>query len=198
MPTSELPRPISSNENGPQGPGEHGTIINGPNGPRYICNFCGKTFTRPSSLRIHTYSHTGERPYVCNWPNCGRSFSVQSNLKRHAKTHTLAQSSPTVAGIAGGGTGVDTPRRGSYDVGPSARDHPMYSGHPYSQPVSHRSEQAQPGGGMSLGSLMDDSTGERRSRKTLKHRPSQIKLDEEEEEEDELADDGEDEVVAPV
>jgi hypothetical protein len=25
-------------------------------GPKYTCQFCAKTFSRPSSLRIHTYS----------------------------------------------------------------------------------------------------------------------------------------------
>ncbi|KAJ9105581.1 hypothetical protein QFC19_003563 [Naganishia cerealis] len=56
-------------------------------GPRYTCEYCGKSFSRPSSLKIHIYSHTGEKPYKCTWPNCTRSFSVQSNLKRHAKVH---------------------------------------------------------------------------------------------------------------
>ncbi|KAJ9110822.1 hypothetical protein QFC22_006679 [Naganishia vaughanmartiniae] len=56
-------------------------------GPRYTCDHCGKSFSRPSSLKIHIYSHTGEKPYKCTWPDCTRSFSVQSNLKRHAKVH---------------------------------------------------------------------------------------------------------------
>ncbi|GHJ89071.1 hypothetical protein NliqN6_5473 [Naganishia liquefaciens] len=56
-------------------------------GPRYTCEHCGKSFSRPSSLKIHIYSHTGEKPYKCTWPDCTRSFSVQSNLKRHAKVH---------------------------------------------------------------------------------------------------------------
>jgi len=59
-------------------------------GPKYACAYCSKTFSRPSSLRIHTYSHTGERPFVCTEPSCRRRFSVQSNLKRHAKVHQLA------------------------------------------------------------------------------------------------------------
>lgn len=74
-------------------------------GPKYTCQFCHKTFSRPSSLRIHTYSResddvgvdtwltsppdTGERPYVCKEPTCRRRFSVQSNLKRHAKVHQI-------------------------------------------------------------------------------------------------------------
>ncbi|KAK4687204.1 hypothetical protein P7C73_g2914, partial [Tremellales sp. Uapishka_1] len=58
-------------------------------GPKYGCKFCAKTFSRPSSLRIHTYSHTGERPFVCPEPSCQRRFSVQSNLKRHAKVHQM-------------------------------------------------------------------------------------------------------------
>ncbi|EKM54479.1 uncharacterized protein PHACADRAFT_73403, partial [Phanerochaete carnosa HHB-10118-sp] len=54
---------------------------------RYECMWCGKGFTRPSSLRIHMNTHTGERPYVCPFEGCGRSFSVQSNMRRHARVH---------------------------------------------------------------------------------------------------------------
>lgn len=54
---------------------------------RYKCNQCLKKFSRPSSLRIHTLSHTGEKPHVCPQPGCGRRFSVQSNMRRHLKVH---------------------------------------------------------------------------------------------------------------
>ncbi|KAL9537473.1 hypothetical protein MBANPS3_011746 [Mucor bainieri] len=54
---------------------------------RYKCNECFKTFSRPSSLRIHILSHTGEKPHVCPHPDCGRRFSVQSNMRRHLKVH---------------------------------------------------------------------------------------------------------------
>ncbi|OAD08598.1 C2H2-type zinc finger transcription factor, partial [Mucor lusitanicus CBS 277.49] len=54
---------------------------------RYYCPFCNKAFNRPSSLRIHTYSHTGEKPFVCQEEGCGRQFSVQSNMRRHLRVH---------------------------------------------------------------------------------------------------------------
>jgi hypothetical protein len=33
-----------------------GQVIMSGAGPKYACAFCAKTFSRPSSLRIHTYS----------------------------------------------------------------------------------------------------------------------------------------------
>ncbi|KAG2181442.1 hypothetical protein INT44_008255 [Umbelopsis vinacea] len=58
---------------------------------RYQCTYCQKAFSRPSSLRIHTYTHTGERPFVCDAPNCGRRFSVQSNMRRHLRVHRMGR-----------------------------------------------------------------------------------------------------------
>ncbi|KDN47558.1 hypothetical protein K437DRAFT_223075 [Tilletiaria anomala UBC 951] len=58
--------------------------------PKYECQWCGKRFTRPSSLKIHLHVHTGEKPFVCEVPGCGRSFSVQSNLRRHQKGHQIS------------------------------------------------------------------------------------------------------------
>ncbi|KAK6333601.1 hypothetical protein TWF718_011404 [Orbilia javanica] len=52
---------------------------------RYVCSQCTKTFSRPSSLRIHSHSHTGEKPFICPHSGCGKAFSVRSNMKRHER-----------------------------------------------------------------------------------------------------------------
>ncbi|RHZ83087.1 hypothetical protein Glove_99g306 [Diversispora epigaea] len=67
------------------------TYNDSSSGNRYQCPFCAKRFSRPSSLRIHTYSHTGEKPFVCTEPGCGRKFSVQSNMRRHLRVHLLGR-----------------------------------------------------------------------------------------------------------
>ncbi|KAI0820686.1 hypothetical protein BC628DRAFT_831637 [Trametes gibbosa] len=54
---------------------------------RHGCGICHRRFNRPSSLRIHMNSHTGEQPFECPFPGCSRRFSVNSNMRRHYRNH---------------------------------------------------------------------------------------------------------------
>ncbi|KAF8488393.1 hypothetical protein JB92DRAFT_2757335 [Gautieria morchelliformis] len=54
---------------------------------KYECQYCQKRFNRPSSLKLHYNTHTGEKPFACPFPGCGRHFSVMSNMRRHARIH---------------------------------------------------------------------------------------------------------------
>ncbi|KAB5589976.1 C2H2-type zinc-finger protein [Ceratobasidium theobromae] len=56
---------------------------------KYECTGCDKRFERPSQLRTHMLSHTGEKPHACE--DCGRRFSVYSNMRRHEKTCIIAR-----------------------------------------------------------------------------------------------------------
>ncbi|KAJ6586885.1 hypothetical protein DFH09DRAFT_1141804 [Mycena vulgaris] len=59
---------------------------------RHQCSYCNKRFNRPSGLKIHLTTHTGDKPFVCPEESCGRSFSVRSNMRRHVRiVHQLAR-----------------------------------------------------------------------------------------------------------
>jgi uncharacterized Zn-finger protein len=53
------------------------------------CDVCGEIFTRASSLTRHKRTHTGEKPFVCNYPECKSAFAQTDGLVVHKRrTHT--------------------------------------------------------------------------------------------------------------
>ncbi|CAI2734063.1 unnamed protein product [Schistosoma spindalis] len=52
----------------------------------HTCEHCDKQFDRPSLLKRHTLTHTGERPFECKY--CSKGFSTRSGVNTHERTHT--------------------------------------------------------------------------------------------------------------
>ncbi|XP_034254377.1 zinc finger protein 2-like [Thrips palmi] len=53
----------------------------------YVCEFCGRKFSRSNHLAQHELTHTKEKPFHCS--DCGKSFWYKASLIGHIKqTHT--------------------------------------------------------------------------------------------------------------
>lgn len=55
-------------------------------GTKWVCDVCGKNFTRKINLKGHVDSHNGNKPHEC--PQCGRGFARKNDMVRHRKIHS--------------------------------------------------------------------------------------------------------------
>ncbi|CAG2104607.1 unnamed protein product, partial [Medioppia subpectinata] len=54
----------------------------------YRCERPGCQYTGTlNALRIHSMTHTGEKPYACDWPECGKRFTSGISLNGHMNIH---------------------------------------------------------------------------------------------------------------
>ncbi|XP_026473812.1 zinc finger protein 600-like [Ctenocephalides felis] len=64
-------------------------MMEGSTSPSNIkCSHCHRVFPREKSLQAHLRTHTGERPYHCDYPGCTRAFTQSGQLKTHQRLHT--------------------------------------------------------------------------------------------------------------
>ncbi|XP_068436317.1 transcription factor HIVEP2 [Clinocottus analis] len=106
---AQSPGPVSHRKSGSPPEGQHqcshsgmdqladaaGKVEQKPQKPgKYVCDYCGRACAKPSVLKKHIRSHTGERPYPC--VPCGFSFKTKSNLYKHRKSHAHSVKAGTV------------------------------------------------------------------------------------------------------
>ncbi|XP_061569480.1 zinc finger protein PLAG1 [Cololabis saira] len=54
----------------------------------FPCPECQKAFNSLEKLKVHSFTHTGERPYRCSHPDCSKAFVSKYKLLRHTATHS--------------------------------------------------------------------------------------------------------------
>ena len=51
----------------------------------FKCELCQKIFHIEIDFKTHMKIHNGEKPFICNFPNCFRKFNRKVNLELHEK-----------------------------------------------------------------------------------------------------------------
>ena len=54
---------------------------------QHVCVLCFKTFTLAQYLKEHTYIHTQQKPFKCDFNGCQRAFRQAGKLSMHKKIH---------------------------------------------------------------------------------------------------------------
>ena len=54
---------------------------------QHVCVLCFKTFTLAQYLKEHTYIHTQQKPFKCDFDGCTRAFRQAGKLSMHKKVH---------------------------------------------------------------------------------------------------------------
>ena len=55
-----------------------------------LCDFpdCGKSFRYRTNLINHKRIHLTDKPFACHWPGCQNAFKASDHLKRHISVHS--------------------------------------------------------------------------------------------------------------
>ena len=64
----------------------------------YVCNICGKASAYKHVLKVHMKTHLGARLYRCTI--CSETFNLKKALESHIKTHCLTAKNQLKTGVA--------------------------------------------------------------------------------------------------
>jgi len=53
----------------------------------FTCSFCKKSFDRNSALEVHSRTHTGIKPFKCEFAGCDKAFRRKEHLQNHSCSH---------------------------------------------------------------------------------------------------------------
>ena len=60
----------------------------------FVCNFpgCSRKFSRQDGLSTHAKIHSNVKPYICSFPGCKKAYYHSRSLKKHEKSHSTGVS----------------------------------------------------------------------------------------------------------